>query len=370
MKNQQLPLLLILTISLLFACKKPTNDHMVSDDIAEGILVEQLDSMFAEQLFFINDSVGFALESRIDHATNRRKLFLTTDGMKTWEDRSVPFDRSIVSFQVFSKDFICARLSQNRYAYSRNMGKDWTVLPITVSNKDVYDMALYDLKMLNELEGYCCGRVIDMATYKDSVGQILKTSNGGQSWELVKAISNKSYITSYSIGIVSASTVLVSATKGNGISEPFFGIFYTSNDHGNNWTEQTLNPKEYSSCQFQYNRSGFANYAVGVAKKDSNKTYAPFSYLLRLTNNGPMFDTIRTFDVRENKYLDKIHQWSMQIGLLSSANKLYYSTNGFTYDRYIRNVDEGSAYPASYWMFSEKNFIVAYSNGKIIRYQL
>jgi photosystem II stability/assembly factor-like uncharacterized protein len=155
--------------------------------------------------------------------------YKTTDGGLTWTGID-----SLLQSSVYGADFIDAQrgwvqFSQTDTAYTTNAGNSWTVVPVSGSG-------INDFDMLNATVGYAVG----------VLGETYKTTNGGRSWSLLPAMNvAEDY---YEVKAISATeAILVGRDNTDQTHFRFFtrrttngGLTWTRNDLPDEWNTRIL----------------------------------------------------------------------------------------------------------------------------------
>lgn len=218
---------------------------------------------------FINKNVGFALiGGSVGTSGTTGMVYKTLDGGVSWE-------RTHTSYEIAGEDLTCIKFLDENVGFvsggfnSRAMrkttdgGKTWTVVAPFHANK---------IQFVNELVGFACGERYS------SIGKIYKTSDAGNTWQLVFQRDNE--ITSLHF---------VNESIGYAVGER--GKAFKTLDGGTSWLPLDVPYEWYLDVKFYSEKFGFILTDYGKVYK----TYdGGLSWALSLDQYG--LRTIELFD--------------------------------------------------------------------------
>jgi photosystem II stability/assembly factor-like uncharacterized protein len=239
---------------------------------------------------------GIAFESANKGIIGDYSCFYSVDlTSNTWKQFKKSFTSKFFEAVAFSNDTTVFAVGSNIIARSKNNGRTW----VEIQHSNNIAGAFYDVFFTSNTTGYVVG--YNHSLPGDNKGLILKTTNGGDSWEMVynpagslRAIHFPSSDVGYAVGM---SSQLFKTTDGGtnwtsvntGIDANLSSVFFTSSstgytcgatgkiykttDGGNTWTLQNSGVTNYLYDIL------FTNDLVGYAV-DSRKT------LLNTTDGG------------------------------------------------------------------------------------
>ena len=308
-------------------------------------------------MHFLNDSLGFA-------GAFGNAIFRTTNAGETWSQQSYPqLSEYIRSFDF--ADSLSGMAVSGGYIYRTiNGGTTWsstfytgnlrsgalsddghTVVTnltggikigntygasFTEANPQAGISTFRRVRMLNNTQGWVGG----------DEGKILKTSNGGETWQLQTAAPYFDYITD--MAVLSASKVLVCNDDGQIVS--------TSNG-GSTFTTQTLD------ASGPLNAMHFPTSSVGYTCGNTGK-------LWKTTNGGTSFSAIPISGVTQN--LLELHFPSVNVGyVIDEFSAIRKTTNGGTSFSLLSGTGIGS--PRQIWFLNDNTGYLINSEGDVFR---
>ena len=308
-------------------------------------------------MHFLTDSLGFA-------GAFGNAIFRTTNAGETWSQQSYPqlseyirsFDfadslsgmavsggyiyRTINGGTTWSSTFYTGNLrsgalSDDGHAVVSNLtggikiGNNYGA-SFTEANPQAGISTFRRVRMLNNTQGWVGG----------DEGKILKTSNGGETWQLQTTAPYYDYIAD--MAVLSASKVLVCTEGGQIIS--------TSNG-GTTFTTQTLD------ANGPIKAIHFPSSTVGYACGNTGK-------LWKTTNGGTSFSAIPISGVTQN--LLELHFPSVNVGyVIDEFSAIRKTTNGGTSFSLLSGTGVGS--PRQIWFLNDNTGYLINSEGDVFR---
>jgi photosystem II stability/assembly factor-like uncharacterized protein len=308
-------------------------------------------------IHFLNDTLGFA-------GAFGNAIFRTTNGGENWSQQSYPqlseyirsFDfadslrgmavaggyiyRTINGGTTWSSTFYtgnlrCGALSDDGHTLVTNLtggikiGNNYGA-SFTEANPQAGISTFRRVRMLNNTQGWVGG----------DEGKILKTSNGGETWQLQTAAPYYDYIAD--MAVLSASKVLVCTEGGQIVS--------TSNG-GTTFTTQTLDANGPIKAMH------FPSSTVGYACGNTGK-------LWKTTNGGTSFSAIPISGVTQN--LLELHFPSVNVGyVIDEFSAIRKTTNGGTSFSLLSGTGVGS--PRQIWFLNDNTGYLINSEGDVFR---
>ena len=308
-------------------------------------------------MHFLNDSLGFA-------GAFGNAIFRTTNAGETWSQQSYPqlseyirsFDfadslsgmavsggyiyRTINGGTTWSSTFYTGNLrsgalSDDGHAVVTNLtggvkiGNNYGA-SFTEANPQAGISTFRRVRMLNNTQGWVGG----------DEGKILKTSNGGETWQIQTAAPYFDYITD--MAVLSASKVLVCNDDGQIVS--------TSNG-GSTFTTQTLD------ASGPLNAMHFPTSSVGYTCGNTGK-------LWKTTNGGTSFSAIPISGVTQN--LLELHFPSVNVGyVIDEFSAIRKTINGGTSFSLLSGTGVGS--PRQIWFLNDNTGYLINSEGDVFR---
>jgi photosystem II stability/assembly factor-like uncharacterized protein len=308
-------------------------------------------------MHFLNDTLGFA-------GAFGNAIFRTTNGGDTWSQQSYPqLSEYIRSFDF--ADSLRGMAVAGGYIYKTiNGGTTWsstfytgnlrsgalsddghTVVTnltggikignnygasFTEANPQAGISTFRRVRLLNNTQGWVGG----------DEGKILKTSNGGETWQLQTAAPYYDYIAD--MAVLSASKVLVCTEGGQIVS--------TSNG-GTTFTTQTID------ANGPIKAIHFPSSTVGYACGNTGK-------LWKTTNGGTSFSAIPISGVTQN--LLELHFPSVNVGyVIDEFSAIRKTTNGGTSFSLLSGSGVGS--PRQIWFLNDNTGYLINSEGDVFR---
>jgi len=219
--------------------------------------------------------------------------------------------------------------------YSSNGGINFQIQNINGSTNFFFSIC-----MLNENTGYICG----------GSGTIIKTINGGISWEtLVTSISASNSLCK--IDFIDMNTGWVFSNTNNAGGP----IWHTTNS-GLNWTEQTLT--DTSAYGRSIYTADMINNSLGYCINSLASVH--------ITTNGGINWTARTPRIF-NGLFNELYMVSDNSGYVcGSSSKLFKTTNGWLNYDSVSVPITGTTFSSTKWLDMDKGFI-ATGNGNILK---
>lgn len=204
---------------------------------------------------FTSKTAGYAVDAK-------GTVFSTTDAGETWTSAKVPFQK----FSAVDGDSSALYIAGVAGAILRSddKGKTWTPKYTAVVQN-----YLREIKFVDAKTGYACG---GSATSSDSLGYILKTTDGGANWTML-ANEFKSQV--YTFEVITP-TLWCAAGSGNGL--------YRSTNGGVNWTKIT-SPVTTANMVF---------YSIVFAGKDTGYVAGNSGNILKTIDGGQTWTKLTT----------------------------------------------------------------------------
>ncbi|MGE5354167.1 MAG: YCF48-related protein [Acidobacteriota bacterium] len=189
-------------------------------------------------------------------------VFVSADSGNTWTSAKIPLQK----FNAIDGDtsVLYVAGAAGSVLRSDDKGKTWTS-----KTSAIVQSFLREVKFVDEKTGYACG---GSATPADSLGYILKTTDGGANWTFLSK-DFKSQV--YTFSIVTP-TLWCAAGSGNGL--------YRSTDAGLNWTKIT-SPVTTASMVF---------YSMGFAGKDTGYAAGNTGNVIKTVDGGQTWTKLTT----------------------------------------------------------------------------
>lgn len=182
---------------------------------------------------FINNQVGFAVDSR-------GVIFSTTNGGTTWNQYQIPTKKALRSISIKGNNIYTVGDAGSIYV-SYDLGQTWNAKVNYIGDASFFQRRVI---FFNENIGYVCGGSTSAA---DSLGYILKTTDGGETWSQLP-YNFKTQL--YSVTSPSENVIYASAAS---------SLVFKSTDGGVTWNKMTLPvaATTFWDIQFYNNDYGF-----------------------------------------------------------------------------------------------------------------
>lgn len=148
---------------------------LFSSDLGNSWIIQRGNSGFnINDIFFLNDSIGWAVESGSDNVNVLNNILHTTDGGLTWQSQRFRPDNVIIYSICFKDEFTGLIGGEAVFSITNNGGVDW--------NEVVRDSALFSnfpvrkVRYLNDSTAFAVGG------YYDYGGVIWHSYNSGFNW--------------------------------------------------------------------------------------------------------------------------------------------------------------------------------------------
>ena len=225
----------------------------------ELVYKEEGEGVFYDAMNFWNDKEGIAFGDTVGDCVS---ILITRDGGHTWKKldcgqlpMAKPLEGAFAASNTnieIKGDAVWIATSAGRIYHSADKGLSWTVTQTPIVNeKDtqgIYSLVFYDKDL-----GYGYGG--DFTTPEANENNIIRTTNGGLTWQSIAHKKNPGY---------KSCVQLVPGTKGKGlVAVGFTGISY-SNDGGENWN--TLSDEGFFTVRFLDRKTAYAAGSNRIAK--------------------------------------------------------------------------------------------------------
>ncbi len=196
-----------------------TTDGGVSWDTVYSLANRGFYALEVNNISFIDEQTGYASLFglyQLSHDPPRENLVLkTSDGGVTW-DSIAAFDNSIYSVEFFNENI--GYISEPSKVYKTSDGGiTWVEV---VSNLGLYDNVMNDIQLINEEVAVLVGHPLSVPVSGSDDGfSILKTINGGASWDIIDTIGlplRSVHFVNDSVGFVSGWRDLIMKTNSCG----------------------------------------------------------------------------------------------------------------------------------------------------------
>ena len=162
-------------------------------------------------------------------------IFASKSAISQWTSMSTPASYHLYAINAVTEDVIYAGGYGGSLVKTTDAGANWEAVPYGTTDW------VKDIHFFNPLEGW----ITTTASLMDDPAQLLKTTDGGQTWATVlnsEGYTNMSWL-SQSVGFVGTQN----------------GKMYSTSDGGVNWTPLSLPTTEYvGDLQFLNSQDGFA----------------------------------------------------------------------------------------------------------------
>lgn len=283
------------------------NSEFIKKSIDGGVTWSDymLDATFLYTLInevtFVNDQIGYMVGGTPYGTWNA--IAKTIDGGETW----AALDNSFLEFSGYSINHVAFPTVDTGYIGTENSVYKTTdggtsFAEMTIPNSDTsYPMTVTDIHFINSEIGFIATagfRYVDTAYHS----QILKTMDGGESWELVNSENWHGVNLWYQVDKIQ----FVNANTGFAIGMK--GVLQISNDGGNNWSEKALPYVDAIPSDMS-----FVNNACG---------YIVINHQIFRTNDAGNNWTLQTID-NDTNMVDYIQFTNDSVGYAVGAYYLY-----------------------------------------------
>jgi photosystem II stability/assembly factor-like uncharacterized protein len=188
--------------------------------------------VFYDSMDFWNDKEGIAIGDPTDDCMS---IIITRDGGDTWEkllcdelpkakEGEAAFAASDSNIAIIGDNtWVATGGKSSRVIYSPDKGKTWQVFETPIV-QDLETTGMYSIDFYDELNGFAIGG--DYTKPENNLANKIKTTDGGQTWQIVGEGKNPGYRSCVQYVPNRAGKELVAVG--------FKGIDY-SNDSGNSW---------------------------------------------------------------------------------------------------------------------------------------
>ena len=263
--------------------------HTTDGGATWNLQVEQ-EGTFFRTIAFIDDRVGFAGTVGTDYfpnVTDTIPLYGTRDGGQSWQPVAYegPYVKGLCGMDVVAEPFInhgvldtvhhifaVGRVgSPANLLASHDGGTTWTA----TSLGDYTDMLL-DIKMFDKKEGIACGASSE--NIAESHAQILRTADGGKSWQIVYE-SDRPYETTWKVSFPSPEVGYVTIQSYNPDSTVNQQRVAKSTDGGRTWAEIDLvrdhTAREFGVGFIDENHGFVGTMTSGYETQDGGASWQP-----------------------------------------------------------------------------------------------
>lgn len=138
-------------------------------------LQESYSDNYIEDIFFLNDTVGWALTWLTNGISIQSKILSTIDGGKNWNSRNHR-NQNVILSTVYFLDSLTGFIGGAPFEFimTTDGGSEW--LPVEIDTGSFAYYPVYDIKFYDSQYGFAVGGLHDMA------GAVWKTIDGGYSW--------------------------------------------------------------------------------------------------------------------------------------------------------------------------------------------
>lgn len=133
-------------------------------------------SNYINDIFFLNDSLGWAVTFELENINIRSKILKTTNGGNSW-DKYIYRHLDIILTTIFFQDSLHGWIGGEPFdlSFSDDGGLSWN--PANVDTGAFSNFPINKLKFSSSQYGFAVGGAVDVA------GVIWRTSNAGQFWK-------------------------------------------------------------------------------------------------------------------------------------------------------------------------------------------
>ncbi len=264
---------------------------------------------FFRTIAFIDKNVGFAGTVGTDYFPNVKDsipLYGTKDGGKTWNPVKYkgPYVKGLCSIDVVKEQIINSGNIDYKYhlyavgrvgspanlMVSHDGGATWTS---NTMQKDC--KMLFDIKMFNKNEGFACAASSDAMEKSNAV--ILKTSNGGKTWQKVYQ-SKRPFECTWKASFPSKKVCYVTIQSYNTDEKVNQQHVAKTTDGGKTWKELDLiadaKSREFGVGFIDENHGFIGTMNSGFETKDGGKTWIKIDL-------GMACNKIRIYKTQEGK---------------------------------------------------------------------
>jgi len=323
---------------------------------------------FLTDIYFINESLGFAGSGYIDygwgHVESFGNLLITNDGGKSWR-HSYSFPNDYIFSCMFINDKVGFVLSRNPlwrgYIYKTvDSGYNWS--PVYEENFDLtgYDFIGNDIGFKSEEVGWAVGS----GNWADesSGGIIMETTDGGENWDLVWKYPDF-YESKYGLN-----SIHVVNTTAWAVGESGLIVRYIDQDQWNPKTGETdlpLNDVFFSDENHGWIAGGYLN------EQD-------FQSILLITDNGGATWQEKRFQeylINDIYFENNLHGWAVGndtsiIGFRNAIGRFYHGIILETWDsgNNWNMIVDGLSEPLNAIHFKDGFGWAVGGNGLVLRY--
>ena len=249
--------------------------------------LEQKGSFF-RTIAFIDKNVGFAGTVGTEYfpnVTDTIPLYGTKDGGKSWNPVTYkgPYVKGLCAMDIVKEQYInhgkidykvhlfaVGRVgSPANSMISHDGGETWTSHSMNADCKMVFD-----IKMFNKKEGFACAATSEDITQSNAL--ILKTSDGGETWQKVYQ-STRPYETTWKVSFPSKEVGYVTIQSYNPDPTIKQQRVAKTTDGGNTWTEINLTEdataREFGIGFIDENHGFVGTMNSGFETKDGGRTW-------------------------------------------------------------------------------------------------
>lgn len=250
-------------------------------------LIEQKGT-FYRAIAFLDNNIGFAGTVGTDYfpnVTDTIPMYGTSDGGKTWTPVSYsgPYVKGICAIDVVKEQYVNhGNIGYKHHIYavgrvgspanmmvSHDDGKTWKSWSM-----DKYCKMLFDIKMFDKNNGIACAATSEDITASNAL--VLKTKDGGQTWEKVYQ-SSRPYETTWKVSFPSANVGYITIQSYNPDTSVKQQRIIKTTDGGNSWQEMNLveeyNAREFGIGFIDDNHGYVGTMTSGFETQDGGKTW-------------------------------------------------------------------------------------------------
>ncbi|MCU7497989.1 MAG: YCF48-related protein [Bacteroidota bacterium] len=260
-------------------------------------------SININDILFTSKATGYAVDAK-------GSVFATSDSGKTWTSTKIPLQKFNAVDGDTNAIFIAG--TAGTILKSADKGKTWNAKYTAITQQYLRQVTFVD-----DNTGYACG---GSAVAADSLGFILKTTDGGKNWGV---LSDQFKVQLYSFAIVTPD-VWCAVGAGNGL--------FRSIDAGKNWTKVTSPVTGVATMVF---------YSVAFGGKDTGYAVGNSGKMVKTIDGGQTWTNL-TNNAGTNTIWDLAVFDSKTVIFSALAGKVSKTTDGgTTWEALVPNVAGG-----------------------------